>query len=106
MKKNNFYENINLELPEEIIESIHTGNNIRIERIISKGNISPEGFWYEQEENEWIILISGSAEIQFENLFIKLLPGDYILIPAYEKHRVSYTDKEQLTLWLAVFYKE
>lgn len=105
MKQQNFFSNIPENLSEEIIETILTHNNIRIERIISKGQSSPEDFWYDQTENEWILVLAGKAMIKFEDeSIITLHKGDYLLIPANQKHRVEWTDPEQHTIWLAIFF--
>ncbi|MGQ9642571.1 MAG: cupin domain-containing protein [Ignavibacterium sp.] len=105
MKQQNFFSNIPENLSEEIIETILTHNNIRIERIISKGQSSPEDFWYDQTENEWILVLAGKAMIKFEEeSIITLHKGDYLLIPANQKHRVEWTDPEQHTIWLAIFF--
>lgn len=95
------------EFPEEIIETLMVKNNIKIERIISSGQSSPDGFWYDQETDEWIILLSGSAALLFENNDKEkiLKPGDYIFIPAHLKHRVNRTDNNQKTVWLAIFFE-
>lgn len=105
MKQQNFFSNIPENLSEEIIETILTHNNIRIERIISKGQSSPEDFWYDQTENEWILVLAGKAMIKFEDeSIITLHKSDYLLIPANQKHRVEWTDPEQHTIWLAIFF--
>lgn len=102
----NIYEEIPINLTEEIFEVIIVNQNIKIERIISMGHKSPPNFWYEQEKSEWVILLKGYAEILFENESCpkKLYPGDYLNIPAYKKHRVEKTDEKEETIWLAVFY--
>ena len=89
---------------EEIFELICKNDIVKIERIISSGQNSPDDFWYEQEWNEFVIIIQGSAEIVFSNKRVKLKAGDYLNIPAMEKHRVESTDKECFTIWLAVHY--
>jgi len=75
-------------------------------RIVSKGQSSPEGFWYDQDENEWLILLRGSAGLLFEgnDNIIELKPGDYINISANRKHRVEWTDGTTETVWIAVMY--
>lgn len=80
--------------------------NIRLERIVSYGHHSPKNFWYDQELNEWVILLKGNAGIQFEgeDTVLNLQPGDYINIPAHRKHRVEWTSPKEPTIWLAVHY--
>ncbi len=106
METNNIFEKISGSLSKEITEVLISEKVIRIERIISKGHSSPENFWYDQPENEWVIVLKGGAELLFEdgNKRIKMQPGDYINIPAHVKHRVNSTDKITETIWLAVFY--
>ena len=78
---------------------------IRIERITSKGQSSPEGFWYDQAEHEWVVLLKGKGIVEFgDGRKVELFPGDYLHIPAHTKHRVDYTTSDELTLWLAIFY--
>jgi cupin 2 domain-containing protein len=77
-----------------------------VERIVSQGHCSPEGFWYDQDENEWVIVLSGIAAIEFEGVaeIIQLLPGSYLNIPAHKKHRVTQTSSDEKTVWLAIYY--
>jgi len=102
---NNIFKNIPSNLDNEIFEDIQKSSNIRIERIISKGQSSPDSGWYDQIENEWLIVLQGSGIILFEGGKEKMLnKGDYINIPAHTKHKVKWTDPEEITLWLAIFY--
>lgn len=79
---------------------------LRIERIVSTGQASPEGFWYDQPGDEWVVLLSGSASLRFEDEeeVRNLQPGDWVLIPAHARHRVEWTDPTAPTVWLAVHY--
>ncbi len=80
---------------------------LRIERIVSYGQCSPEGFWYDQDENEWVLLLDGSATLSFEEGDpVDLKPGDHLNIPAGTRHRVEKTEQNGRTVWLAVFYSE
>jgi len=94
-------------IPDELFEDILNTEHFRIERIISDGHSSPDGFWYDQETDEWIILIQGSAGLIFEGTdeIIILKPGDYLNIPANTRHRVAWTDPKQKSVWIAVHYK-
>jgi cupin 2 domain-containing protein len=76
----------------------------RIERIVSRGQASPPGFWYDQNWDEWVVLLAGSAGllIEGETSPRKLGPGDYVHLPAHLRHRVAWTDDKQATVWLAV----
>jgi cupin 2 domain-containing protein len=105
MKVENIFKNLNPDFNNEISEILFSENNIRIEKIISTGQISPEGFWYDQEETEWIILLKGKASLKFQDgQMLNLKEGDYLSIPPHLKHKVEYTTKESETIWLAVFF--
>jgi cupin 2 domain-containing protein len=102
----NIFNNIPENLPEELIQTLVKNDKIKIERIVSNGHSSPKDFWYDQNKNEWVILLKGSARILFkENLeSISLSAGDYVNIPAHVLHCVEWTDPSVETIWLAVFY--
>lgn len=87
---------------QELFETLASGDVV-IERIVSRGQITPETEWYNQEKDEWVILLSGEARILFENSGeISLKPGDYLLIPAHQRHKVTYTSKSPECIWLAL----
>ena len=104
----NLYENMPNHIPQELFQEILKTKNIKVERIVSKGHSSEVDYWYDQEENEWVILLKGSAGLLFEGdeKAVVLRPGSYINIPAHTKHRVEWTDPEMVTIWLAVYYKD
>jgi cupin 2 domain-containing protein len=106
MKVRNLFDGVPPELPDELKEQIAGGAGVRIERIVSRGHASPEGFWYDQDEDEWVMLVSGSAGIAFEGRkdLVVLAPGDHLSIPAHCRHRVEWTNALLETVWLAVFY--
>lgn len=88
----------------ELITEVMSANGVRIERIISNGEVSPENFWYDQSENEWVIVLEGKGIIEFDDGERAVLEtGDYINIKAHKKHRVTFTSSP--TIWLAVFYE-
>ncbi|MCF7816985.1 MAG: cupin domain-containing protein [Kiritimatiellales bacterium] len=99
------FNNIFVDLPAELVSVLAENKNVRIERIVSDGHASPEGFWYDQKQNEWVMLVSGSAVLAFENGQVELKPGDHLVIPAHRRHRVESTSKTEKTIWLAVFYE-
>ena len=101
------FDNIPAELPDELIETLVAADRVRIERIVSRGQASPEGFWYDQEENEFVLVLRGSAGLRMEGEDTPrvLTPGDYALIPAHARHRVEWTDPSGATIWLAVHYR-
>lgn len=100
----NIFENILINKEnEEFIDLLKT-DNIRIERIVSNGQSSPIDFWYEQKENEFVLLLEGEAQVQFEEEVVSLKKGDFLNIVANRKHRVKYTSKVKPSIWLAIFY--
>ena len=101
----NIFELIPKDLKEEVFETILLSEKLSIERIISHGQSSPLSGWYEQEKNEWVILLQGEALISFESKEdVKLLAGDYLHITTLEKHRVAWTKPNVVTIWLAIHY--
>ncbi len=89
----------------ELFESLCRDKSINIERIISNGHRTSEGKWYNQDHNEWVIILQGKATLELENKEkINLSKGDYLLIPARLKHRVSYTSTNPVCIWLAVHF--
>src|SRR5262249_10190172 len=100
----NLFENIPGMLPEELIEVLHQSGAVRIERIVSREHSSPPDFWYEQEEDEWVLLLDGTAglRIEGEEQIISMKPGDAMLLPAHKRHRIEWTDAKCDTIWLAI----
>jgi cupin 2 domain-containing protein len=92
----------------EIVEPLLAGPVVRIERIVSLGQASPPGFWYDQAEAEWVLLVAGAARLRFadEPEDRLLAPGDYLHIAAHRGHRVEWTEPTGPTIWLAVFMTE
>ncbi len=90
----------------EVFETLIETNHFRLERIVSTGQATPGGEWYDQERNEWVALLSGSAGLLFEgeSRARVMRPGDCVLIPARRRHRVEWTDPDQETIWLALHY--
>lgn len=90
----------------EQVEVLLSRPDIRIERIVSLGQASPPGFWYDQEEGEWVLLLAGAARLRFadETTARQLAPGDCLDIAPHRRHRVEWTDPAAPTVWLAVFY--
>ncbi len=90
---------------KEVTEILLQQKNLRMERIVSTGQASPPDFWYDQPENEWVAVLQGEAELQWEDGSLTLLrPGDYALISAHRKHRVHRTSIQPPCIWLALFY--
>jgi cupin 2 domain-containing protein len=93
---------------QEAIGQIVKGNYVRIERIVSHGQASPPGFWYDQDEHEWVTVLTGQAVLRLDGQSesVVLSPGDTLHLPAHCRHRVERTDPLTPTIWLAVFWKE
>ncbi len=94
------------QLPEqELFEALLQTKDILIERIISTGQSTPPGQWYDQETDEWVILLQGKAQLSYEDSrTVDLLPGDYLLLKAHEKHRVEATSNNPVCIWLAIHF--
>ena len=104
----NIFAAIPARLPEELVEVLLATEQVRIERIVSAGHVSPPGFWYEQETREWVLLIQGSARLMFDgdDWPIEMRPGDFVDIPARRRHRVEGTDPSTQTIWLAIHVRD
>jgi cupin 2 domain-containing protein len=102
----NIFSGMQKQASEEILETIIQTHKFKIERIISRGQATTEGEWYDQDKNEWVLVLKGNAGLLFEgdNETVVMKTGDYINIPAHQKHRVEWTDPEEETIWLAIHY--
>ena len=91
----------------EITDLVLAVPGLRIERIVSHGQASPPGFWYDQEEAEWVVVLQGRARLRFadEDAARSLMAGDCVAIDAHRRHRVEWTDPDTPTVWLVVFYR-
>jgi len=105
MATKNFFKQIPADLPEELFDTILSSDSFRLERIISKGHATPKGQWYNQQDNEWVMLLKGSAGLRIEGQdIITMQQGDFILLPAGLKHRVEWTAPDTETIWLALHF--
>ena len=104
----NLFADIDENCSVESVLKLARGKGVRIERIVSHGQASPEGFWYDQVQAEWVAVLEGEAKIRLEgvDLPVSLKAGDSILIPAHQRHRVDWSAPNQRTVWLAVFFDE
>jgi cupin 2 domain-containing protein len=101
----NLFADIPDDLPEELVQALLSTPGLRIERIVSLGHTSPEGFWYYQDSHEWVLLLKGAARLRFEGEEpIELRPGMFVNIPAHRRHRVEWTEPHEPTIWLAIHY--
>ncbi len=93
-------------LGEERFETLLQAPGLHLERIVSTGQTTPEGEWYDQDRDEWVVLLDGAAEVLFEGETgpRPLAPGDWLRIPAHVRHRVTWTDPDRPTVWLALHF--
>ncbi|MEO6052957.1 MAG: cupin domain-containing protein [Chthoniobacterales bacterium] len=97
----NLFEGIPPSIPEELFLTLFRNENIRIEQIVSGGHASPPDFWYDQDNPEWVLLLAGSAVMEFpDGKTIELKKGDYFLIPSHQRHRISKVSED--AIWLAI----
>lgn len=103
----NLYAGIVHDAADERFDTLAARGGVLIERIVSTGQASPPGFWYDDAREEWVVLLAGAATLEFEHAAEpsrRLLPGDYVHLPAHCRHRVAWTDPGVSTLWLAVYF--
>ena len=92
--------------PDETLDVLFDDQKVRIERIVSTGQATPEGEWFDQGRDEWVVLLRGAAGLLFqgEDTAHRLEPGAYLHIPAHARHRVEWTSTDEPTVWLAVHW--
>ena len=100
----NLFTDLPSDFRDELFTTLLDATNVRIERIVSQGHASPEDFWYDQDQHEWVVLLKGAARLRFEDEIVEMRPGDFVNIPAHKKHRVEWTTPDEPTVWLAVHY--
>ena len=103
-RSSNLFADLPQQLPDELFTTLLEAANVRIERIVSHGHASPEGFWYDQDQHEWVIVLKGAARLRFEEGIVEMKAGDFLNIPAHQKHRVEWTTPDEPTIWLALHY--
>ena len=101
----NLFADFPSNLREELVKVLAFGAAVRIERIVSHGHASPDDFWYDQDQHEWVVVLKGAATLRFEDETVEMKPGDFLNIPAHRRHRVEWTTPDEPTVWLAVFYE-
>ena len=106
MDMKNLFTNLPADQSQENFESLLEAKNLKLERIVSYGQATPPNQWLDQDQDEWVILLKGSAGIQFqdESKTQELQPGDYFLISAHRRHRVEWTAPEEPTIWLVIHH--
>ena len=99
----NLFDDLPRQSDKEVLTELLWRNGVRIERIVSSGQSTPVDKPYNQENDEWVLLVSGSAGLWIEGEAEReLRPGDYVLIPSHSPHRVTWTAKSEPTVWLTV----
>ncbi|MBM4076976.1 MAG: cupin domain-containing protein [Planctomycetes bacterium] len=101
----NIFDDLPQHLPKEVVQTLISAADVRIERIISRGHSSAADFWYNQPQHEWVIVLKGAARLQFEDGMVEMKVGDFINIPAFKRHRVNWTTTDEPTVWLGVRYE-
>jgi cupin 2 domain-containing protein len=103
----NLLTNVPRQLRDEQILTLLQAPNVRIERIVSTGHATPPDQWCDQDRDEWVLVLAGSAGLVFEGEAAprRLEPGSYVHIPAHVRHRVAWTDPATPTVWLAIHYR-
>ncbi|MEM1412429.1 MAG: cupin domain-containing protein [Pseudomonadota bacterium] len=105
MTPENLFRCLPEHLEEEVFETLVERSGVTIERIVSRGQTSPSEGWYDQDRNEWVLVLQGDAELAFEDgTRLALGAGDHVDIPAHTRHRVVRTSVDPVTIWLAVHY--
>ncbi|KWR90226.1 cupin domain-containing protein [Cupriavidus sp. IDO] len=104
LMKGNLLADVPAGAVEEVFQPLLERPGLKIERIVSNGQASPAGFWYDSPQEEWVLLVSGSAGLEKEGEPGPQImrPGDWLHLPAHCRHRVAWTDALQPTVWLAV----
>jgi cupin 2 domain-containing protein len=92
---------------DEVFEELLRGGRFTLQRIVSTGQATPAGQWYDQDTDEWVLVLSGAARLRFEDEPEprELRRADYLNIPAHRRHRVEWTDPQRPTVWLALHYQ-
>ncbi len=102
----NLFDDVPRTLPAERVDLLLDMPAIRLERIVSTGQATPPGEWYDQDRDEWVVVLRGRARVRIEGETEDraLGVGDHLLLRAHVRHRVEWTDPTEATIWLALFY--
>jgi cupin 2 domain-containing protein len=103
VRHGNLEEGVPAALPAELVSVLAEGAGVRIERIVSRGHASAPGEWYDQAEDEFVLVVQGAARLEFEEFDLELRAGSWVELPAHVRHRVAWTAEGEATVWLAVF---
>ena len=102
----NLFHDVPEKLPEELFTELAAGHSAKIVRIVSTGHATPESEWYDQDDDEWVVVLKGKARLKFADgrADLEMAPGDHVLLPAHCRHRVDWTSDQEPTVWLAVHF--
>ena len=101
ISRSNVFADLPMPLPDELVQTLINSANVRIERIVSHGHSSLDGFWYDQDQHEWVMILMGAARLRFNDGTVEMTPGDFM---KHKRHRVEWTTPDEPTIWLAVHY--
>jgi cupin 2 domain-containing protein len=101
----NLFADVPADPAAEQSDTLLATSAVKIERIVSLGQASPPGFWYDQPHQEWVAVLRGAARLRFEDRVEEMKAGDSVHIPAHVRHRVDWTAPGEPTIWLAVHFK-
>ena len=106
LERGNMLAHLPADRDTEHFDTLVQLDNGRVERIVTFGQCSPQGFWYDQDHGEWVLVLRGHAKLEVEGFPepVDLHPGDYINLTAHTRHRVAWTTPEEPTIWLAIHY--
>jgi cupin 2 domain-containing protein len=106
LRRGNLFDDVPSRLPAERFDRLLETPGLMLERIVSTGHATPPGEWWDQDRDEWVVLLRGGAELRFADRddVVALRPGDWVLIPAHRRHRVERTDPHEPTVWLALHH--
>jgi cupin 2 domain-containing protein len=107
IESGNLFDDVAGSLEEEAVATLLASGAMRLVRIVSTGQATAEGVWYDQDDWEWVVLLKGAAGLRFEDeaQVRPLAPGDFVHIPAHKRHRVEWTAADEPTVWLALHYE-
>jgi len=107
IESGNLFDELPESLDEEAVETLMSSGAMRLVRIVSTGQATAEGEWYDQDDWEWVVLLKGAAGLRIEGEaeVRALAPGDFVHIPAHMRHRVEWTAADEPTVWLALHYE-
>jgi len=104
LRRGSLFAEVPRELPAELTTVLASGSGARVERIVSRGHATADGEWYEQHEDEWVLIVARAARLELsDGESVELAPGDWVDLPAGLRHRVAWTAPDIETIWLAVF---